>query len=92
MKIFLLFRLLYKHFIQNIINALTNDAQVTILALQCFKEISYCVCTLLSFELQTFLNSICMYLHNNLLYDNLIYTFYTIFCIILFIFYSWNTI
>ncbi|XP_043789127.1 Fanconi anemia group I protein isoform X2 [Apis laboriosa] len=51
-------RLLYKHFIQNIINALTNDAQVTILALQCFKEISYCVCTLLSFELQTFLNSI----------------------------------
>ncbi|KAK1122548.1 hypothetical protein K0M31_008998 [Melipona bicolor] len=51
-------RLLYKYFIQNLEDALTDDEQVTILALQCFKEISCCICTLLSSQLQTFLNSL----------------------------------
>ncbi|XP_043519623.1 Fanconi anemia group I protein isoform X2 [Frieseomelitta varia] len=51
-------RLLYKYFVQNLEDTLTDDEQVTILALQCFKEISCCICTLLSSELQTFLNSI----------------------------------
>ncbi|XP_033206109.2 Fanconi anemia complementation group I isoform X1 [Bombus vancouverensis nearcticus] len=51
-------RLLYKYFVQNLDDALINDEQVTILALQCFKEISCCICTLLSSELPKFLNSI----------------------------------
>ncbi|XP_076759564.1 Fanconi anemia complementation group I [Xylocopa sonorina] len=50
--------LLYKHFIKNLNDALVNDEKMTILALQCFKEISYSMCTLFSSELPKFLNSI----------------------------------
>ncbi|KOC59133.1 Fanconi anemia group I protein like protein [Habropoda laboriosa] len=51
-------RLLYKYFVLNLNDALANDEQVTILALQCFKEISSCMCTLFSSELPRFLNAI----------------------------------
>ncbi|CAK9794572.1 Fanconi anemia group I protein [Anthophora plagiata] len=51
-------RLLCKYFVLNLNNALANDEQVTILALQCFKDISSSVCTLLPSELSRFLNAI----------------------------------
>ncbi|XP_012153284.2 Fanconi anemia complementation group I isoform X2 [Megachile rotundata] len=51
-------RLLYKHFILNSKDALENDEQIAVLALQCFKEISCFICTLHSSELARFLDLI----------------------------------
>ncbi|OAD51916.1 Fanconi anemia group I protein [Eufriesea mexicana] len=51
-------RLFYKYLVQNLNDALTNNEQIIILALQCFKEICNYICTSLPFELSRFLNSI----------------------------------
>ncbi|XP_076241855.1 Fanconi anemia complementation group I [Calliopsis andreniformis] len=50
--------LLYEYFLLELNETLENDEQVAVLALQCFKEISCCICTSFSSELPRFLNAI----------------------------------
>ncbi|XP_076651610.1 Fanconi anemia complementation group I isoform X3 [Halictus rubicundus] len=50
--------LLYEYFFLSLTNVVEHDEQMTILALQCFKEICHCMCTTFSSELPRFLNTI----------------------------------
>ncbi|KZC06011.1 Fanconi anemia group I protein like protein [Dufourea novaeangliae] len=49
--------LLYKYFLLNLTDAVKNDEQVAVSALQCYKEISHCICTLVPSELPRFLET-----------------------------------
>ncbi|XP_076294996.1 Fanconi anemia complementation group I [Lasioglossum baleicum] len=56
--------LLYEYFVLSLADVVEQDEQMTVLALQCFKEICYCMCTTFSTELPRFLNTILQSMSN----------------------------